>query len=120
MGLIQSKEVIESAHSKWCEWGNVIFDHPRREALDSIYSWLEQFGLEREYDDLEAFTVWPEKFTKQQEYKTGARLFFAGRFAQWNYYWTDDCVLRGKYLGDNIKNVNKSDKSINSETAAVF
>ena len=28
------------------------------------------------------------------------KLILAGRFAQWKYYWTDDCVLRGKYIAD--------------------
>ena len=27
-------------------------------------------------------------------------LALAGRFGQWKYYWTDDCVLRGKKLSD--------------------
>ena len=26
------------------------------------------------------------------------RLMLAGRFAQWKYFWTDDCVLRGRQL----------------------
>jgi hypothetical protein len=29
-------------------------------------------------------------------------IILAGRFAQWKYYWTDDCVMRGKYIADNI------------------
>ncbi len=119
MGLIQSKEAIESAHSKWCEWGNVIFDHPRREALDTIFSWLELFGLEREHDDLEAFTAWPQKFEKQHTYNKDASLFLAGRFAQWNYYWTDDCVLRGKYLGDGIEGFNNA-VAIKPKTSSIF
>jgi hypothetical protein len=24
----------------------------------------------------------------------------AGRFAQWKYFWTDDCVLRGRQLAE--------------------
>jgi protoporphyrinogen oxidase len=107
MGLIQSNEAIESAHTKWCEWGNVIFDHPRREALNVIFNWLEEFGFEREYNDLEPFTNWPEMFEKEHPYKEDTKLFLAGRFAQWNYYWTDDCVLRGKYLGDNIQGIKR-------------
>jgi len=26
------------------------------------------------------------------------QLILAGRFAQWKYYWSDDCVLRGKFI----------------------
>src|SRR5690606_28857351 len=58
MGLIVSPEYVESVHTKWVRWANVIFDHQRREALDTILQWLEQFGLEREDDDLEPTSDW--------------------------------------------------------------
>ena len=29
-------------------------------------------------------------------------LIMAGRFGQWKYFWSDDCVLRGKYISENI------------------
>jgi hypothetical protein len=46
----------------------------------------------RETDDLDPATDWA-KATQP----TGA-LIMAGRFAQWKYFWTDDCVLRGRCL----------------------
>lgn len=102
MGLIKSKDSISSTHSKWVEWANVIFDHPRKSALTIIYGWLEQFGLEREVGDLEPMTDWVD-VAKNDHYSEDATLFLAGRFGQWNYFWTDDCVMRGKYLGERIK-----------------
>jgi len=27
-------------------------------------------------------------------------VILAGRFGQWKYYWSDDCVLRGKQIGE--------------------
>jgi protoporphyrinogen oxidase len=73
-------------------WANVIFDHETRPSLECIWSWLEQFGLERESGDTTPLTNW-----SQVPDRVGS-LAFAGRYAQWKYYWTDDCVLRGRVL----------------------
>lgn len=75
-------------------WANVIFDHSREPALDLIFGWLEQFGLGREEDDLDPFTDW----TKDRMASPSNALFMAGRFGQWKYFWSDDCVLRGRRL----------------------
>jgi hypothetical protein len=72
-----------------------MFTHARRDALDTIYRWLEQFGLAREEDDLAPARDWSAAPTASDRF--GA-LMFAGRFAQWKYFWTDDCVLRGRQL----------------------
>jgi protoporphyrinogen oxidase len=76
-------------------YANVLFDVPRREALNTILNWAEGFGLQREDDDLAPTTAWKEKALQHL-----GCLILAGRFAQWKYFWTDDCVLRGRYLGD--------------------
>ena len=93
MGLIDE---VESVHTQFNEYANVLFDHQRRKSLDLIFSWLAQFGLRREKDDLEPMSVWSEVKTKYF-----GDIVLAGRFAQWKYYWTDDCVLRGKVIGEN-------------------
>jgi protoporphyrinogen oxidase len=95
MGLIDTPE---SVHTHCIPYANVIFDHRRRAAQNTVFSWLEQFGLMREDDDLEPMTMW-EKVKPQSP---GA-LALAGRFGQWKYFWTDDCVLRGKQLGKNYE-----------------
>lgn len=97
MGLVRSRQAITSVHTRLVPWANVIFDHDRRAALDQVLDWLAEKGLERENDDLEPITDWERKLadpvvTQHQS------LFLAGRYAQWKYYWTDDCVLRGLYL----------------------
>jgi protoporphyrinogen oxidase len=76
-------------------WANVIFDHQTRPALEQIWSWLEQFGLSREGDDLNPLTDWGRLDDNKQCFGT---LIFAGRFGQWKYFWTDDCVLRARML----------------------
>ena len=81
---------IEAVHTKFVPYANVIFDHARRHHQDTILNWLENYGLNREQDDLEPMTTWNERSTN-----TLGRLNLAGRFAQWKYYWTDDCILRG-------------------------
>jgi protoporphyrinogen oxidase len=80
---------------RWASHANVIFTHARREALDTVLGWLEQFGLAREADDLDPARDW----SGADGMKAG-RVMLAGRFAQWKYFWTDDCVLRGRQLAE--------------------
>jgi protoporphyrinogen oxidase len=95
MGLVDPQLCSDAApvshHLRYCPWANVIFDHDTRPCLDTIWSWLEQFGLKREEDDLSPTTDW----SKSSGINAKAHLIFAGRFGQWKYFWTDDCVLRG-------------------------
>lgn len=97
MGFLRP-DLLENglADIKWfthdVAWANVIFDHHRRAALNAIWKWLASFGLEREPDDLLPTTEWTTAVRPNGE------LIMAGRFAQWKYFWTDDCVLRGKQI----------------------
>jgi len=97
MNLIHSNDAIESYHTKWVDWANVIFDQEREIAQNVIFTWLESLGMTREEDDLEPMSDWETKKT----IKVGD-IVLAGRFAQWKYFWTDDCVMRAKYIVDNI------------------
>jgi len=97
MGLIREKHNILNMHTRWAPWANVIFDHSRRKKQEMIFNWLEQFGLSREQDDLDPMTNWVSKADEQV--KLG-KLVLAGRFAQWKYFWSDDCVLRGKTIAE--------------------
>jgi protoporphyrinogen oxidase len=90
MGVIDS---FENVHTNLIPYANIIYDHPRRENQNIVLEWLEGYGLIRESDDLEPMTDWNNVKPK----KLGD-LSLAGRFAQWKYSWSDDCVLRGKYL----------------------
>ena len=98
MGLIDGPAMVES-HVIHVPWANVVFDHQTKPALEIIWGWLEQFGLERESDDTHPLTEWNS--TASTCMKRG-RLAFAGRYGQWKYFWTDDCVLRGKDIGDRL------------------
>jgi hypothetical protein len=51
----------------------VIYDHSRRPALDCINKFLDSRGVIR-----------------------------AGRYAQWGYMMTHDCVLRGKKVAEHL------------------
>jgi len=97
MQLIKSAEFIESYHSKWINWANVIFDKERLKAQDEVFAWLEGMGMAREENDLEPMTVWEKK----QPTILGD-IILAGRFAQWKYFWTDDCVMRAKFISENL------------------
>jgi len=95
MGLIKSNSSNESIHTKWVPWANVIFDHQRKENQDIILHWLEQYGLSREKDDLNPMTNWNDK---EIEVSQLGNIILAGRFGQWKYFWTDDCILRGNFI----------------------
>lgn len=98
MGLIKSKESISGYHTQWVPWANVIFDHHRKASLDIVLTWLSKHGLERNNQDLKPMTDWNSPIDN----KTKGMLHLAGRFAEWKYFWTDDCVLRGKQLAEII------------------
>ena len=98
MGLVcpdkaGGREKINSV-SRFVKWANVVFHHGTESAMDVILNWLESKGMAREPDDLHPLTDWTSKQSFEKE-----KLILAGRFGQWKYFWTDDCVLRGKVLG---------------------
>jgi len=97
MGLLRNSESITSVHTKWVQWANVICDHQRKYNLDIILNYLEEFGLERNSQDLHPMTDWS---IKRKDSVAAATIHLAGRFAEWKYYWTDDCILRGKLFND--------------------
>jgi protoporphyrinogen oxidase len=86
-------------HTRFAPWANVIFHHATAPALETIWRWLERQGLERSADDTHPLTDWSRAGTAPAE----GRLFMAGRFGQWKYFWSDDCVLRGRQLGHALR-----------------
>jgi len=74
MGLLESLDAVISAHVRFVPWGNVIYDHNRRAALDRINEFLDHHGVSS-----------------------------VGRFAEWGYLMTHDCVLQSKRVGDLLK-----------------
>jgi protoporphyrinogen oxidase len=98
MKLIKTEGAIKSYHTKWLDWANVIFDTERVAAQNEVFTWLQSVGMVREDDDLQPMTEWDDKPLMQL-----GDIILAGRFAQWKYYWTDDCVMRGKYISASIK-----------------
>jgi len=75
MGLLEGLDAVHSVSVRYCPWGQVIYDHNRRAALDRINKFLESFGVIR-----------------------------AGRYSQWGYMMTHDCVLRGKKIAEHLVN----------------
>lgn len=74
-------------------WANVLYDHETRGALDHVLRFLETKGLLREHDDLAPMTDW-----SAARDLPASPLMLAGRYGQWKYFWSDDCVLRGREL----------------------
>ncbi len=75
MGLLESSEAVISANLRYVPWGQVIFDHQRKSALQTINQFLDSAGVVR-----------------------------VGRYAEWKYAMTHDCVLRGKHEADKFVN----------------
>lgn len=97
IGLVKEPAAVEAVHMQWVPFANVIFDHPYKPAINIILDWLTQYGLQREAGDDTPMTDWEQKPAGGE---AAGDLILAGRFGQWKYYWTDDCVLRGKYIGE--------------------
>ena len=99
MGLVKNESCIEEVNTNYIKYANVIFDHKRKKSLNTILDYLTDFGLLRENDDLTPATDWNKKEVEKNKF---GDIILAGRFGQWKYYWTDDCILRGKYIAENI------------------
>ena len=98
-------DLIDKEHIDKCvissvevPWANVIFTRKTKKALENIWSKLSYLGLKREFDDTYPMSNWEEK----NKGNALGSLIMAGRFGQWKYFWSDDCVLRGKYISENI------------------
>jgi protoporphyrinogen oxidase len=73
MGLLESLEAVISVHVRYVPWGNVVFDHHRQAALNIVNAFLDRVGVMR-----------------------------VGRYAEWKYLWTHDCVLNGKRAAEKV------------------
>ena len=95
MGLINGECDLDDItfNTRRLDYANIIFDHNRRGAMECIYASLEKFGLVRREGDLDALTNWNELTNFQR-----GDLSLLGRYGEWKYYWSDDCVMAGKAL----------------------
>lgn len=66
-GLIESRAEVIHRSAIWLPYGNVIFDHDRRPALETVHGYLDDIGIE-----------------------------CCGRFGTWGYIWTDAAFLSGE------------------------
>jgi protoporphyrinogen oxidase len=73
MGLIENEQAVISRHVRHSPWGQVIYDHNRKPALDRINAFLDQFGIIR-----------------------------VGRYGEWGYLMTHDCVLSSRDAAERI------------------
>jgi len=103
MGLIESREMIKGHFLKKVPYANVIFDLNYATHLNKVLTWLETYGLNRETDDLEPMTNWDQKLESKEQLGS---LILSGRFGQWKYFWTDDCILRGSFINKSLNSVN--------------
>ena len=97
MGLIDK---VTKSHINFVPYANIIYDHERRKAQDIILAFLATYGLLREPDDLEPMTDWQNAY----HFVRQPLLALAGRFGQWKYFWSDDCIIRGMQLSQAVLN----------------
>lgn len=98
---LQKMNIIDSClsvHTNYIKNANIIFNHRRRENQDIALGWLAGYGLHREADDIEPMSKWDHLNQPSLNKKMG-NLILAGRFGQWKYFWSDDCILRGLEIG---------------------
>ena len=99
IGLIK-RGVKVSKTFHYSKHANVIFGHSRIKNLKLIYDYLSEFGLGRDVNEYSPNFM--SLTTSNTNHKQD--LFLAGRFAQWNYYWTHDCVKRAREVSREIVN----------------
>lgn len=97
-----SDETTVSTSKKRIEWGNVIFTTETSETLNKIWETLSNFGLRRESGDTHPLAKWLDDGRPDSGNNLLGDLIMAGRYAQWKYFWSDDCLLRGKEVADAI------------------
>ncbi|MET0545692.1 MAG: NAD(P)-binding protein [Caulobacterales bacterium] len=66
-GLVQSRDEIVHKSVLWIPYGNIIFDHDRPKAIETIHGYLNDVGIA-----------------------------YCGRFGDWGYIWTDQAFLSGE------------------------
>jgi protoporphyrinogen oxidase len=73
MGLLESIEAVTSTNVRYVPWGQVIYDHNRKSALQTVNTFLDSMGVAR-----------------------------VGRYAEWKYAMTHDCVLKAKHEAERL------------------
>jgi protoporphyrinogen oxidase len=73
MGLLESPEAVISTNVRYAPWGQVIFDHNRKSALRIVNDFLDNAGVVR-----------------------------VGRYAEWKYAMTHDCLLKAKHEAEKM------------------
>jgi protoporphyrinogen oxidase len=74
MSLLESLSSVVAVHVRYVPWAQVIHDHNRQPALDLINAFLDRVGVMR-----------------------------VGRFADWGYLMTHDCVIRSRTVGQQLR-----------------
>jgi protoporphyrinogen oxidase len=66
-GLLTDEDRLLYKGATMCDYANIIFDHERAKALDTVHGFLEELGIAR-----------------------------CGRYGDWGYMWTDDSFKSGE------------------------
>lgn len=102
IGLVDKNCEISIAQH-YLEWGNVLFTKDTKSRLDDIWNSLRVWGLKREDEDLSPTSTWTSQGLPAAGVPDVGTTIMAGRYAQWKYFWSDDCFLRGRAVAEAIQ-----------------
>ena len=74
MGLLENDDAITSTNGRYVRRGQIIYDHNRKSALQIVNAFLDNMGVVR-----------------------------VGRYAEWKYMMTHDCVLKAKHEAEKME-----------------
>lgn len=97
LGLAR-QECLRGVDVRQCRYSNPVFDNGTANALDRIWRSLESHGVRREPDDTHPLSDWNESDIEEKKSLPLGPIVMGGRFAQWKYAWSDDCLNRGREL----------------------
>ncbi|MDR2512869.1 MAG: FAD-dependent oxidoreductase [Puniceicoccales bacterium] len=95
MGIIEKRGLSKKqVNITKIPYANVVFLANTATQLEIIWRGFEAYGLQREVGDVHPLSDW----SRGPSAAADAPLIMAGRFGQWKYFWTDDCIMRGRQL----------------------
>lgn len=75
LGLFTRRDIVFSDYRE-VAYANVIFDQDRKSNLKTIHQYLDSVGI-----------------------------FYCGRFGEWDYLWSDQCLISGRNVANKIKKI---------------
>ena len=99
LNLFHKKKLKFKGHVIHIKNANIICNTLRQKSLINIYSKLKKHGLLINNQMNKSNTNWE----KIKYYNQKSSFALCGRFAEWKYYWSDDCIMSAYNIVKKIK-----------------